>query len=1024
MPRNATQTTSKAKAGFVLAVLLLCACSKAVAVIHYVNLQNAAPSLPYTNWSAAATTIQDAVDAASAGDEVVVADGVYQTGGRSMINSNRVWIAQGLVVRSLNGPASTIIQGYQVPGTTNGDQAVRCVLLESGAQLIGFTLTNGATSTVGAGIFRQNGGGVSAASDAIVSNCFLLGNSTANTGGGAQGGILRNCVLRGNSAWGGGGGAGLSTLFNCTITENSAAAGGGSASCTVSNCTFLRNQASSGGGASSGTLISCTLSGNFASSGGGVSSAVLRNCTLTGNSASSGGAADSSFLDNCALTGNSAKYGGGTSGGGLNNCALFANSAAYAGGGALSGVLNNCTITGNSASFFGGGISACTLNNCIIYYNQAPVNPNCDGSALNYCCTTPLPASGSSNISSEPLLASFSHLSAASPCRGMGSDIYVNGVDIDGEPWGHPPSIGCDEVTGDVVTNYLTATIQGYTNVSTDFVSGFRAVIDGQAAVSWWEFGDGTVVSNHPYVSHSWAGVGDYDLVLRAVNNANLTISATLVVHVVARPVHYVVASNGAGASWPYESWATAATNIQDAVDAATVPGALVLVSNGVYQAGGRVVYGSITNRLAVTKAILVRSLNGPALTTIQGNQVPGSIYGDSAVRCVYLTNGAVLVGFTLTNGATRFAGDPDLELSGGGVWCDSASAVVSNCVLVGNSANSCGGGIYRGTVERSILTNNYAVQGGGACYATLNLCTLFNNNGGADGGAASLSTLRRCTLSGNSASSYGGGVNNATMESCLLVSNWSSYLGGGSYGGTLNNCSLIGNSAGDTGGGACSSTLNNCIVYYNTAPASPNYYGPALSFCCTIPMPPDSSSNFTNAPGLLDLVRGDFHVSSNSPCINAGRNTFVSGSCDLDGNSRIVGGTVDVGAYEFQTPASTISYAWLRKFGLPIDGSADFTDTDGDGFNNWQEWRAGTDPLDPASALKMLSCTSSDSGATISWTSVTNRSYALERAIDSPTSSGFTLLQRNIPGSLGFSTFNDTNVITSRAYYRVRVEQ
>jgi hypothetical protein len=63
---------------FTAAVML--ARGSALAATHYVDVNSTNATPPYTNWAAAATNIEDAVDAAVAGDEVVVTDGVYANG--------------------------------------------------------------------------------------------------------------------------------------------------------------------------------------------------------------------------------------------------------------------------------------------------------------------------------------------------------------------------------------------------------------------------------------------------------------------------------------------------------------------------------------------------------------------------------------------------------------------------------------------------------------------------------------------------------------------------------------------------------------------------------------------------------------------------------------------------------------------------------------------------------------------------------------------------------------------------------
>jgi hypothetical protein len=890
--------------------------------IYYVDAGGTNPVAPYRSWATAATRIQDAIDIALPvpNSLVLVTNGLYQLGGKAVYgSSNRVAVTKPIVVQSVNGAAATTIQGYQVPSWGAG--SVRCAYLTNGATLVGFTLTGGSSLFITADLVRDaSGGGVWCEStNALVSDCVIVSNTASYGGGGVYSGSLSNCALAGNFGRSYGGGAYLSTLSRCLLSSN-------------------------------------TATYQFSDGGGGSRGCIAYNCTLTRNSAN---------------------YGGGDFGSILQGCVLIGNSAGTQGGGACNSVLTNCTLTGNSAGT-GGGAAGGALNNCIIYYNTAGNGSNYSGAALNYCCTLPLPGSGAGNIGDPPQLADPVHLAGSSPCRAAGNAAYAAGTDIDGEAWLNPPSIGCDEYHAGSITGALTVSVPASaTNTVANFVLSFVGQIAGHAASNQWNFGDGVTLDNGPAsVSHSWAGPGDYVVILRAYNESYPAgITASVIIHVVDE-THYV-ALDSANPVAPYLSWATAATNIQDAIDTVVLLGATVLVSNGVYQTGGRAVNGALTNRVAATKSLVLRSVNGPDSTIIQGRQMPGTTNGSSAIACVYLTNGASLIGFTLTNGATLTS----LGVNGGGVYCASANCVVSNCVLIGNAAFLNGGGAFQGTLQNCSLINNVVLAPGSFPGVGL---------GGPNGGGAFNCALNNCVLKGN-LGFLGGGAAGGTLNNCLLVSNTAA-RGGGAYSFTATNCTFVANSGTNSGGGAYLGTLNNCIVVSNVSPSGSNYASSTLNYCCAVPLSA-GPGNFSNDP----LLTAAFRLQSNSPCINAGNNAYALTATDLDDNPRIAGGTIDIGAYEYQTPSSLISYGWLQQYGFPTDGSADYTDADGDGMNNWQEWIAGTDPTDASSLLRISSLKISSTNCTVTWPAVTNRAYNLQRSTNLTAGTGFLNIQSNL---------------------------
>lgn len=337
----------------------------------------------------------------------------------------------------------------------------------------------------------------------------------------------------------------------------------------------------------------------------------------------------------------------------------------------------------------------------------------------------------------------------------------------------------------------------------------------------------------------------------------------------------------------PYTNWAGASTTIGAAVNASSA-GDTVWVANGTYNieeailpiGGGFVA----TNRIVITNSITVRSANNDPASAI--------IDGAGKMRCVVMDANSRLIGFTVTGGDTpTFSYDN----YGAGIYGGSAS----NCVLSCNNAHGPeghGGGAYGSTLYNCTLIGNIVNEyGGGASGSTLYNCTLSGNGTGGQGGGVYQSLLYNCMLSGNDAG-QGGGAYGSTLYNCKLIGNISVFgYGGGASGSTLYNCTLSGNDAYACGGGTYASTLYNCISWGNNLPDSgvTEFYSCGQGYT--------GPGSITSDP--LFIAAGNYHLQSNSPCINTGTNqAWMAGKKDLDGNKRIMptSGRVDMGAYEY----------------------------------------------------------------------------------------------------------------------------
>jgi predicted outer membrane repeat protein len=218
-------------------------------------------------------TIQAAIDAATAGDRILVDPGTYM--------EHIDFKGKAVVLKSVAGAKSTVIDG-----TKTG----RVVTFQSGEKkasvLEGFTITNGEVQT-------SNGGGIDCTleSSPTITDCIISYNKADALGGGIacrgfSNPLIRRCRFIGNICrdyYQGSNGGGLCCFLS---------------SPEVIDCEFIANETQYGGGidiqGGRPLIINCTFIGNVADKGGGaidcsVGDAIITNCTMVKNSAYFGG---------------------------------------------------------------------------------------------------------------------------------------------------------------------------------------------------------------------------------------------------------------------------------------------------------------------------------------------------------------------------------------------------------------------------------------------------------------------------------------------------------------------------------------------------------------------------------------------------------------------------------------------------------------------------------------------------------------------------------------------------------------
>ena len=344
-------------------------------------------------------------------------------------------------------------------------------------------------------------------------------------------------------------------------------------------------------------------------------------------------------------------------------------------------------------------------------------------------------------------------------------------------------------------------------------------------------------------------------------------------------------------------------------------------------------------------KAITVRSSGGAKATIIDGGGA-GSVVTFSSGE----TLKSVLKGFTITNGHALFGGG-GIEISsssptivsnviknnsacnGDGIEVSFGSPMILRNKIIGNKQSGCSGGTGGGGIEiggaaaaqviGNVIENNDAgngIGGGGISLFAGGTPTIMNNifkrnTNVTTGGAISMYNFSDAIVVQNlfiqNSSPQGGavyylvpsGANGPTLVNNTFFNNTASTgMGSAVYANDFDRPSHLYNNiidaiSGQTAVFCANLNSNTPPLFFNNdvfASGGTNYGG----ICAD---QTGSNGNISGDP-MFVKVPNNLRVQSGSPAINAGDNSAPDlPKKDRAGKPRLVGGTVDMGAYEFQ---------------------------------------------------------------------------------------------------------------------------